>query len=340
MHLSRHPHNPVLTPDASLGEAAIYNPGVFRVERTVFLVPRVRSLETRESTFTLAWTRDGSTFERLPFPIMRGTAPYEAPIPDRERESGGVEDCRVTVHDGRIHLVYTAYNERCHLAVAWMDLERFLALWRECRGSSRDRSSDWDRAWIRCGPVFPRMLSEEGRFTRNGSLFVHRGRWYLWFRQDYGPIRLATASTATGPWEITPLSIDADLPWENDRIGISSPAIALDRDRYLFLYHGVAEGPPSPALQHQRTYHLGMLTVEFGRASGRIERIVKLPDPILSPATDHELAPGPWLYDDQLKVAAVFACGAVVHRSKLLVPYGAGDHHICVGTMDMGSVNV
>ena len=110
--------NPVLVPDADIlgsdtnilgpdnisGEDGIYNPGVFGLDGTVFLIPRVRDRRTRESWFTLAWSEDGYAYERLSYPIMFDSVSYEHPVMSRERETGGVEDCRITVTDGTIYL--------------------------------------------------------------------------------------------------------------------------------------------------------------------------------------------------------------------------------------------
>jgi predicted GH43/DUF377 family glycosyl hydrolase len=50
---------------------------------------------------------------------------------------------------------------------------------------------------------------------------------------------------------------------------------------------------------------------------------------------DYELRAGDWLYNDEVKVAAVFACGMVRWRGRVLVPYGAGDHHLCLGELEL-----
>ena len=88
--LVRSAESPVLVPRAEHDEAAVYNPGAMVIEGTLFLLPRIRRLSTRESALGLAWSEDGASYERLSHPIMMGSQPYERPIPSRPRETGGV----------------------------------------------------------------------------------------------------------------------------------------------------------------------------------------------------------------------------------------------------------
>ncbi len=335
MIIRRHAGNPVLAPRPGLDEAAVYNPGALVLEDTLFLLPRVRRASTRESCFGLAWSEDGETFQRLDHAVMIGSATYEQPLLDRHRETGGVEDCRVTVLGGRLYLVYTAYNRRCHLALAQMEVARFLELWRESRRTGRDLSDSWDRAWTRSGLLFPEMVYERGAFSRNGCLFSHRGHYYLWCRRGYGDMELWWAERPEGPYEPSPTRVERKRHWEQDRVGICTPPLELDGGELLFLYHGVEPGPPGAGCDHQRTYHLGAFQARWSATEEHALEVIRLPRPVLSPEEPHEVSPGPWLYNDEVKVAAVFACGMVRFGDKILVPYGAGDHHICMGTLDV-----
>ena len=335
LNIRRRGHEPVLTPRAELDEAAVYNPGVCVLDGTLFLIPRVRLASTRESCFGLAWSTDGQTFRRLDHAIMVGSAPYERPLPDRPRETGGVEDCRVTVLGGRLYLVYTAYNRRCHLALAQMEVETFLELWRQSiRGGSHDLSARWDRAWTRLGPLFPEMLHTPDGFSRNGCLFTHGGRYYLFCRKGYGDMELTWAERPAGPFLPTPTRLGPQLSWEQDRVGICSPPLLMEQGELLFLYHGVEPAPPSGELDHQRTYHLGALTARFSRSQEHTLEVTRQPRPVLSPEGPWEVSPSRWLYNNEVKVAAVFACGMARFNDEILVPYGAGDHHICLGILD------
>lgn len=326
----------ILSPDLDSGEDGIYNPGAFSVDGTVFLIPRIRDRRTRQSWFTLAWSEGGYAYERLGYPIMFASTPYERPVMSRERETGGVEDCRVTVADGTIYLVYTGYGRTCQICLAHMEVTRFMELWSRSRetggrpGTGIDLRDSWNRAWKRSGPVFPDVAATGEDFTRNGCLFTHGGEWYLVYRQGYGDVWLAKAGRPEGPWlPLQPL-LSREFTWEENRIGISSPPVKMGNGRFLFLYHGVENAPPYPHLDHHRTYHIGAFLAEFPSGGhGRI-KVKKLEFPLLSPCTDYEIKAGTWLYNDSVKVAAVFCCGMVVRGADLLIPYAAGDHHICV----------
>ena len=334
MIIRRHAHNPVLSPRPELDEAAVYNPGAFVLNGTLFLIPRIRRASTRESCFGLAWSTDGRSFHRLDHAIMEGSAPYERPLLHRPRETGGVEDCRITVLSGRLHMVYTAYNRRCHLALAQMKTETFLELWRLSRGApDADLSARWDRAWTRVGPLFPGMLGTADGFSRNGCLFAFGERHYLVCRKGYGDMELTWAERPEGPFLPTPTRVGRQLSWEQDRLGICSPPLQMDDQKLLFLYHGVEPGPPGAGHDHQRTYHLGILSARFSQSEEHTLEVTRLPRPVLSPEEPYEVTPGDWLYNDEVKVAAVFACGMVRFGGEVLVPYGAGDHHICLGTL-------
>ena len=326
----RHPDNPVLKPDPQLDEAAVYNPGAFELDGTVFLIPRVRRASTRESHFTLAWSGGGGSFARLPYPVMFGSAPYEKPALSRPRETGGVEDCRVTLMDGRVYLAYTAYSRACHTCIAWMGQDEFTGLWLKSRLSSVDRRDEWDAAWTRLGPAFPEMTAGPD-FSRNGCLFKQGGRYFLFYRRSYGGIRLAWARRPCGPWRDTGDVIGRDFPWEQDRVGICSPPALLESGDLLFLYHGVEKGPAGS--DYQRTYHLGLFTARMSADRPGLELVTKAPVPVLSPAEPYELPEGGWLRTGGVRVAAVFSCGMVRMKSGFLVPYGAADHSVCAGTL-------
>jgi predicted GH43/DUF377 family glycosyl hydrolase len=341
---TRDPHNPVLVPRAGLDEAAVFNPGAVVLGGTLFLLPRVRRLSTRESFFGLAWAaRPGDPFQRLDHPIMVGSAPYERPMLGRPRETGGVEDCRITVIGRRLFLVYTAFHQRCHLALASIEIERFLSLWRRSREQQGlDLSAAWDRSWTRLGPLFPEMLDSDDDFTRNGCLFFHRDAGYcLLYRRRLGEIELARSDRPQGPYRPTGAIVPRDLPWESDRIGISTTPLELDSHRLLFLYHGVQGGPAASWRDHQRIYHLGALTARL-RCDDEPEvtlEVTKLSRPVLSPELEYEVDVSDWLANDAIRVAAVFACGMVRWGGQVLVPYGAGDHQVCLGTLDPGPLS-
>jgi len=336
MNFSRHPNNPILRPNRANDEAAIYNPGAFQLDGTIFLVPRVRRASTRESHLTLAWSNDGYSFERLLHPVMFGTESYETPIPSRSRETGGIEDCRATLIDDRLYLTYTGYNRACHICLAWIELDLFRRLWRKSKTQATGLSHEWNSAWHRTGPVFPEMLEQDCGFTRNGCLFVHNGLYFLFYRRDYGDISLAVSLRPEGPWRDTARSIARSFSWERERIGISSPPVLLEDGSHLFLYHGVEERAPVPGADHSRTYHLGAFIARFSDSPPGLLTVLKMPRPILSPQEDYELDSDGWLYNEQVKVAAVFSCGMAglgPGKEGLFVPYGTGDYQICAGIL-------
>lgn len=299
-------------------EINIYNAAAFRLNNIIFLIPRVLDKD-HISRFTLAYSKDCKKFNRLDYPIMFPKEKFETPTKatlKKARERGGIEDPRATIVKDRLYLVYTAYSSKCHIAIASIKIKDFKTLFKKSLKSKKDLSNEWNNSFKRHGLVFPK---EKG-FSRNACLTQIKNKFALIYRKDYGNAFISFSKKPAGPFKHKNISfISKDFDWEQNRVGISTPAIKLG-NLYLYLYHGVEE---KKFYNCNKVYHIGALIAKFGKKSFSITKLTK---PIISP-TKKDIIKGSWLWP--VKVAAIFTCGAVrLKGNKVLVVYSASDHDL------------
>ncbi len=306
------------------GEIGIYNAAVFKLSRTIFLIPRILK-ENHISEFTLAFSRDGKNFSRFSYPIMFPDAEYEIPSKatlKNRRERGGIEDPRIIIMENRIYLTYTAYRDKCRIALASIGVETFQQLFKESWQSGKNLSHSWNKAFKRHDLIFPK----EKNSSRNACLTrLNKNLVALIYRTGYNNTCVSLARKPAGPFrDLSQEFLVKNFKWEQNRVGISSPAIKLG-NQYFYLYHGAEKKEQYGC---HKFYHLGGLLVNFQK-KGDILDIVsyKLRKPLISPGKK-DIIKNSWLWP--AKVAAVFSCGAIkIASDKVLVVYGVADHHLC-----------
>src|SRR4030043_961753 len=119
--LHRFPRNPILEPmkEHPWESRYVFNAGAIRLEGKVYIIYRAMG-EDMTSRLGLAVSSDGFTIE----------ARYETPIfePEEEWEMKGCEDPRLTLLNGRIYMLYTAYSSlAAQIALASIEAGDFLA---------------------------------------------------------------------------------------------------------------------------------------------------------------------------------------------------------------------
>ncbi len=318
----------------------VYNAAALRLDDRVYLLYRAMGGD-HLSRFGLAVSPDGVEFTRLSYPVFFARTEYEIPHPERleqERERGGVEDPRAIVVGDTIYVIYTALHKMCHLAMARMTVNRFRELVRQSEGCpGADLSAEWNSAWERIGLVFPHLFEVPELFSRNSTILpLQKDLFLLFYRIHKGDILVSLSNSPEGPWKDKEISfLTKKLPWEAERIGISTPAIPVSQNgdvKYLFFYHGVEEQVVNEAIV--KTYHLGAF---FLSAAVEAEEVVltseRLERPVLSPERDYELD-NEWLLS--VGVHAVFSCGAVpVDDDEIYIYYGSGDSNINLGKVSV-----
>jgi len=101
--LTRHPDNPILEPIAAHAweSRTVFNCGVINHDDEIVLIYRAQGVDSNISRLGYAASRDGVHFQRRPEPVF---------VPETLEEVNGVEDPRLTLLDGRIQMLYTAWS--------------------------------------------------------------------------------------------------------------------------------------------------------------------------------------------------------------------------------------
>jgi predicted GH43/DUF377 family glycosyl hydrolase len=299
--LHRYEGNPILTPRPEVGweGKSVFNPGVLAAKGRVHMLYRALS-EDNTSVLGYASSPDGVHFDERP------TRPAYEPREGFERKaapglSAGCEDPRLTLLEGAVHLLYTAFDGyTARVAYSRISLEDFLA-----------------RRWTWSRPV---VLSAPGVWDKNAALLPARikGKFYVFHRLSVGiwvdwldAIEEAQERWLGGKVILTP----RPGMWDNAKVGIAAPPIATEHG-WLMLYHGVQD--PGTV------YRVGVALLAEDDPTRVLARSA---EPILEPEMEWER--------QGLVPNVVFPCGAVLLGEDLHVYYGGADRVIGVAAVKM-----
>lgn len=278
----------------------VLNAGAVRIDGSVYILYRAFGAD-EVSRIGLAWTRDGVNIDgRLDHPIFE---------PADETESSGVEDPRVTIIDGRMYMLYTAYDGAvAQIAMASIPVEAFL----------EHRFDQWKRH----GLGFPGLNNKDAVLYPE----MFDGRYVIYHRLDPN-LWVSYLDDLTCPWPRTGQKIVTGprpgMMWDGVKIGAGAQPIKTT-EGWLNIYHGVDYG---------RCYRLGVL---FMALDDPARVLYRSPNAILEPEFDFEI--GNIKGRDYWVPQVVFTCGAVPAVDKdvvglddeILVYYGAADTSIGV----------
>jgi beta-1,2-mannobiose phosphorylase / 1,2-beta-oligomannan phosphorylase len=244
MQLTRHPDNPILEPiaDHAWESRNVFNCGVINHDGKVVLIYRAQGTENDISHLGYAESTDGVHFERLPGPVFS---------PEDSTEVNGVEDPRLTLLDGRIQMLYTAWSPDA-IQVA--------------RASTTDF-----RTWERHGIVFP------GPDNKDAALFPRKiGEKYTAFHRIQPSIWLASSDDLATWGDYREIMQPRPDCFDALKLGAGGPPIETDLG-WLVIYHGV---------DHDLVYRLGVALLDKDDPS----RVLSWPTaPILAPEEPWEL---------------------------------------------------
>jgi predicted GH43/DUF377 family glycosyl hydrolase len=287
--LARYSGNPIIMADAIPFTCnTVFNASPVKIGDEYILLLRVEG-QHGYSVFALGRSKDGYHFEVAPRPVM--TPATEGPF--ARYEEAGVEDPRITVLEGRIYVVYTAYSG-CGPVMALAITEDFKEF---------ERLGIISEPGNKDGMLFPRKVG--GRYARlDRPIGNDVGSIWVSFSKDllhWGDSRVVV-SPRHGYWD----------SW---RVGASAVPIETDRG-WLEIYHGVKMTSGGPI------YRAGVVLLDLKDPS----RVLGRSDvPVLAPRTEYERV------GDVNNV--VFVSGAVVEPDGTVkVYYGAADTAICVAT--------
>jgi len=300
--LIRSPFNPILTPIAEHNWESKYvlNCGAIRVKGNVYIFYRGVG-EDGVSHIGLAISKNGLQVDkRLPEPVFG---------PAHESEKMGCEDPRLIAIEGRVYMLYTAYDgiipQIALASIAEDDLVQ----------------QRWQH-WHRHGLVFP------GFTNKNAVLFPERFNGKLAMYHRIAPsIWLTYANTFDTPWPREGhrliMGSRSGMMWDAVKIGSGAPPLKT-RFGWLLIYHGVDYG---------FRYRLGVFLTALDDPA---KLIYRSPNPILEPEKSYEIG----VSGESWVPNVVFSCGAVSALEKdilyeddeILVYYGGADTVIGVAS--------
>ncbi len=290
--LERYGENPLITAaDIPFTCNTVFNGGAVKLDGQYIILLRVEG-QHGYSVFALARSSDGYNFEIERLPVM--TPASEGPM--EKYETAGIEDPRITVIDGTIYIVYTAFSGYgpCMALATTEDFTSF-----ERRGLISEPGN-------KDGLLFPRKVG--GRYVRfDRPIGNDIGRVWVTFSDDlhyWGDSRVVL-SPRPGYWD-------------SYRVGASCVPIETESG-WLEIYHGVKMTSGGPI------YRAGVVLLDLEDPSVVIDRSSV---PILAPRMEYERL------GDVCNV--VFPSAAIVEDDgQVKVYYGAADTSICAAGTTM-----
>ena len=219
--LERFAANPILSPipDHDWENRTVFNCGVAALDGAVVLIYRAQGLANNISRLGFAISTDGFRFARLDRPVFE---------PAAETETFGVEDPRLTLIEGRYHMLYTA----------WSPLGIQVAM----------ASTDTFFTWRRHGVVIP------GPDNKDAAIFPEQvGGRYLMFHRIPPDIWLASSDDLLHWDDYRKVMAPRPGNWDALKIGAGGPPLKTERG-WLVIYHGV-----SP----DKVYRLGVALLDL-----------------------------------------------------------------------------
>lgn len=287
--LNRYAHNPIISSgDIPFTCNTVFNGAPIKLDGEYLMLLRVEG-QHGYSLFALGRSKDGYDFNIEARPVMAPAT--EGPM--ARYEVAGVEDPRVTIIEGRIYVVYTAFSG-CGPLMALATTEDFLHY---------ERLGVISEPGNKDGMLFPRKVG--GRYVRLDRPIGH-GVGSIWVSFSPDLLHWGDSRIVICPRQGY---------WDSYRVGGSAVPIETE-DGWLEIYHGTKMTSGGPI------YRAGVVLLDLEDPSVVIGRSDV---PILAPRTDYERI------GDINNV--VFASGAIVEPDgEVKVYYGAADTAICVAT--------
>lgn len=306
--LQRHAKNPIIAPKPQneWENFTTLNPAAAYIDKRVHILYRAQGYDYI-SSFGYAVSSDGIHIdERLDTPIYGPTEEFETNDTGKVNIKlmsaggfGGCEDPRITLLDGRVHMVYVAFDgwSNLRLALTSIDVNDFLK-----------KRWNWEK---------PILISPPHVIDKSGCLFPEKinGK-YVFLHRVFPNILIDFVDDLnfkdTDSWLKGEYSIKVrPSKWDSRKIGAGAPPIKT-KDGWLLIYYGVNDNDAGK-------YHIGAMLLDLADPTKILHRTS---EPILSPKEEYE--------NNGFKPGIAYPCGAVVVGDKLFVYYGAADSVVCV----------
>lgn len=319
--LRKYINNPILepNPEHSWEANAVFNPAAIQLGNTTHLLYRAEGTGGL-SVIGYGKSYNGVTFDTAPDPVyvprmdFEGVnVPFETLQTMRratfksgyrhypkhnfsEYEWHGVEDPRITEVDGRIYMIYAAFDgyHYARPAITSIDKEDFLA-----------QKWNWD---------IPQVMTKQVHIWGSGNknIVLHpekvNGKFMLYHRL-WPHIRIDFVDDLEfGPGkkyikELARIEARGDS-WDSNRVGVSAPPLLID-EGWLLIYQGSGS--------QDKRYKVGAMILDRDDPTKTLYR-----------SSYPIMAPSEW-YEGGI----AYACGAIIRDGKLFVYYGGNDKYVC-----------
>jgi len=314
--LSRHEHNPILSPlpFREWEACGTFNPAVVTDEEgMVHLLYRAVGADGL-SRIGYASSKDGRNIsDRSKYPVFEplvgfgksspstfaGPKIYDPGIYTSGGGWGGSEDPRAIRIGDRVYMLYVAFEgwNSVRIALTSIDLgDLKKKRWNWKRPQFLSPVGDVAKNWL----IFPEKIN--GKYAVLHSITPNIGIEYI---DDIDNI----AKTVSSPRRHGPQPGRKGF-WDSKVRGAGPPPIRTDMG-WLLLYHAIDDREPEK-------YKLGAMILDINDPT---KILYRSPQPILSPDAH---------YENDGKPGIVYASGAVIIGDNLMVYYGGGDKHVCI----------
>jgi len=321
--LQRYEGNPILSPNqGNWWEAlAVFNPAAWYDPQRGEVVMLYRAAEAGPQYrcyFGMAVSKNGYDFERV------SDEPVFSPSVDGF-DASTVQDPRMVKMGDWYYITYAARHfpfgqfwkpadERYRHPVCPDEFPRVIRTNATTTGLLLTKDF---KIWIRAGRITNPVLDDRDVILfpeKIGGKFVMMHRPLEWVGPRYGTehpaVWISMADDLLG-FKESKLLIRAQLPWENNKIGINTPPIHTEHG-WLTLYHAVGT---------DKFYRIGALLLDLDDPSIVRHRSRHW---LMQPETDYEI--------EGYYRGVCFPCGKVVIDGTLFVYYGGGDKYVAVAT--------
>jgi len=315
LRLKKYDQNPIIKPNQENDWEAFntFNPAAVYEAGKIHLFYRAQSYDY-VSRLGYAISSDGFTIEkRFEKPVYVPQVEFELKTPGAKITqeyvsgggTGGVEDPRATIIDGRLYLVYVAFNGVNHprLAMTSIAVDDFL-----------------NQRWLWEKPV---LISPPGVVDKSGCIFPEKVKGkYVILHRIYPDILIDFVdslffdgtSWLKGEYKISPRT----GTWDSRKIGAGAPPIKT-KHGWLLIYQAVDDRDPSE-------YKVGAMLLDLHNPTKVLHRSK---EPILRPSEEYE--------NVGFKAGVIYPCGAVVIDETLFVYYGGADSYVCVAVANLAT---
>ena len=303
---------------------AVFNPAAIVIDSTTHLLYRAEG-SAGLSVIGYGKSHNGVTFDRLPDPIYVPRMDFEGVNvnPDilktmrritfksgyrhypegRMYDWHGVEDPRITEMEGRIYMIYAAFDgyHYARPAITSIDKQDFL-----------DNTWNWTTPQVMTKQVHQWSMG-------NKSVVLHpkkvNGKYMLYQRMwPHIPIDYVD-DLEFGPGkkylnEVDRIEARGDS-WDSHKIGVAAPPLEID-EGWLLIYQGSGS--------QDKRYKVGAMILDKDN-----------PAKVLYRSTYPILAPTEW-YEGGI----AYVCGAVIRDDILYIYYGGNDKYVCTASAPLG----